>query len=152
MFPSLFTYLDVNSFHCETCKLAKYRVSFPLRNKKSSTSFALIRTNVWRPSWIQNISRAQWFVFFIDDCSRATWLFLLKDKYDVSSVFPIFQKMINNQFGVQIEQLKQRLSKEWNLKYFLGIEVSHFLEMTFLCYNRSTLLISLKKWGCSDAS
>ena len=56
MFPSLFTHLDVNSFHYETCELAKHhRMSFLLSNKMSSTHFSLIHTHVWEPSRIPNI-------------------------------------------------------------------------------------------------
>ena len=79
MFPSSFTHLDVNNFHCGTCELAKHhRVSFLMSNKKSSTPFALIHTDIWGSSRIPNISGAQWFVSFIDDCSRVTWLFHMK--------------------------------------------------------------------------
>ena len=56
MFPSLFTHLDVNNFHYETCELAKHhRMSFLLSNKMSSTPFSLIHTHVWEPSRIPNI-------------------------------------------------------------------------------------------------
>lgn len=50
MFPLLFTHLDVNNFHCETCELVKHHhVSFPLSNIKSSTPIELIHIDVWGP-------------------------------------------------------------------------------------------------------
>ena len=39
---------------------------------------------------------------FGHDCTRVTWFYLLKQKSDVSSVFPRFHNMIKTQFGAQI--------------------------------------------------
>ena len=39
---------------------------------------------------VQNVSDAHWFVFFINDCTLVSWVFLLKQKYDVSSTFQTF--------------------------------------------------------------
>ena len=51
MFPLLFNKLDVNSFHCEVCLLAKHhRVPFYLRNTKSAFPFLLIHTDNWGSS------------------------------------------------------------------------------------------------------
>jgi hypothetical protein len=43
------------------------------------------------------------FVSFIDDFSRTTWVYLLKDKSDVFSVFQMFHKMIQTQFNTSIK-------------------------------------------------
>jgi hypothetical protein len=73
LFPSLLKNLDVESFCCEVCELAKHKhVSFPVSNKISTSPFYLIHTHVWGPSNVANISSSRWFVTFIDDCSRAT--------------------------------------------------------------------------------
>ena len=58
------------------------------------------------PSTIPNVSGARWFVSFIDDCTRVTWLFLLKQKSNVSTVLPNFFFMIRNKFGVQIKRFR----------------------------------------------
>ena len=93
MFPSLFDNLKPEMLHCEVCQLAKHhRVSYPLSNNKTSFPFQLIHTDVWGPSRVPNISGARWFVSFIDDCSRVTWLFLMKNKSDVSTILPVFFK------------------------------------------------------------
>lgn len=57
------------------------------------------------PSQIPNMSEAWWFLSFIDDRSRVTWIFLLKNKSDVSSVFPIFHKMESNNLGSKLKLL-----------------------------------------------
>ncbi|CAL9017760.1 unnamed protein product [Prunus brigantina] len=48
---------------------------------------------------------ARWFVSFIDDCTRMTWVSLLKTKGEVSSRFQQFYQMVETQFHVRIQQL-----------------------------------------------
>nr|KYP54945.1 Retrovirus-related Pol polyprotein from transposon TNT 1-94 [Cajanus cajan] len=114
LFPSLFKNLNLESFHCEACELAKHkRVPFPISNKLSTSPFYLVHTDVWGPSNIPNISGAKWFITFIDDCTRVMWLFLLKHKSEVSSVFLRFVSMIKNQFGVNIKKLRSNNAKDY---------------------------------------
>lgn len=94
----------MSQFHCDICAMAKHtRVPFPISNKRSSHPFDLIHSDVWGPSTIPIVSAAHWFVSLIDDCTRVTWPFLLKQKSDVSIVIPNFQLMIQNQFGAKIK-------------------------------------------------
>ncbi|KAG8488224.1 hypothetical protein CXB51_018059 [Gossypium anomalum] len=114
MFPSLFKGLTVENFHCDICELAKHkRTSFPVSNKRTSTPFSLVHSDVWGPSTISNISGARWFVSFIDDCTRVSWIFLLKQKSDVRSVFSIFYNMIKTQFGVEIKRFRSDNAKDY---------------------------------------
>ena len=50
---------------------------------------------------------------FIDDCSQICWIFLLKQKSNVSLIFPIFHKMIRTQFGVDIKKLRSDNAKDY---------------------------------------
>ena len=94
MFPTLFKGLDIQSFHGDICDYAKYaHVSFPISNKRSSPIF-LIHNDIWGPSTILNISGSRWFVPFIDDYSRVSWTYLLKNKFYVSHIFPIFSTIV----------------------------------------------------------
>jgi hypothetical protein len=68
LFPLFFKTLDVESFHCEVCELAKHkRVPFSVSNKMSTFPFYLVHTDVWGPSNVPNISGTRWFVTFTDD-------------------------------------------------------------------------------------
>nr|CAN68203.1 hypothetical protein VITISV_008301 [Vitis vinifera] len=60
-------------------------------------------SDVWGCCTVPNVSGTRWFVSFIDDSTPVTWLYLIKQKYDVSSVFPIFHSKVKNQFGVTIK-------------------------------------------------
>jgi len=75
LFPLFFKTLDVESFQCEVCELAKHKcVPFSVNNKMSTFPFYLAHTNIWNPSNVPNISGARWFVTFIDDCTWVTWI------------------------------------------------------------------------------
>jgi hypothetical protein len=43
------------------------------------------------------------YFFFIDDYSKTTWVYLLKDKSDVLSIFQMFHKFVRTQFNVSIK-------------------------------------------------
>lgn len=71
-----------------TCILAKsHRAPYPLSMNKSTTTFALIHSNVWGLSPVSIMMGIGWFVIYVDDCTRMTWLYLLKHKDEVLSVF-----------------------------------------------------------------
>jgi len=88
MLPALFLHNNVSKFQCETCELSKHHhVSFSPSINKSDAPSVLIHTDVWGPSRVVFLSSYRWFVSFIDDFSQTTWVYLLKDKSDVFSVF-----------------------------------------------------------------
>jgi hypothetical protein len=104
MFPALFLHNNVSKFQCETCELSKHhRVYFSPRINKSDAPFILVHTDVWGPSRVVSLSGYWWFVSFIDDFSRTTWVYLLKDKSNVFSVFQMFYKMVQTQFNATIK-------------------------------------------------
>jgi len=75
--------------------------------------FSLVHTNVWGPANISSISGAKWFLIFIDDCTKVTWIFLLKQKFEVSSICINFVSMIKNQFGVTIKKITSDNAKDY---------------------------------------
>ena len=120
LFPSLFSKVKVSNFHCETCIFSKnHRVSFPLSSNKSDVPFSLIHSDVWGPFHIPTHTGAKYFVSFIDDCTRVSWVYLLKNKSEVMSVFPIFHQMIQTQFNAKIQVVRSDNGKEY-LNYGLG--------------------------------
>ncbi|CAL8996783.1 unnamed protein product [Prunus brigantina] len=107
LFPDLFSSAGTTDFQCDTCILAKsHRVSYPLSANTSGTPFALIHSDVWGPSPISTTSGFRWFITFIDDCTRMTWLFMMKNKTDVFPIFQSFHKQIETQFSTKIQILR----------------------------------------------
>ena len=65
------------------------------------------------PSRTVTLTGHKWFVTFIDNFSRTTWVYLLKEK-KMCHVFQIFNKMIRTQFGTEIKILRSDNGKEYD--------------------------------------
>ncbi|WKA11938.1 hypothetical protein VitviT2T_029385 [Vitis vinifera] len=106
LFPSLFN-KNPQSFECEICQLSKQvRSHFPIQPYKESSPFSMIHSDIWGPSRIKNVTGTRWFVSFIDDHTRLTWVFLMKEKSETSQIFKNFKNMIQTQFQSKIQILK----------------------------------------------
>ncbi|RVW94908.1 Retrovirus-related Pol polyprotein from transposon TNT 1-94 [Vitis vinifera] len=55
----------------------------------------------------------RWFVTFVDDHTRVTWVFLMKEKSEVGHIFQTFNLMVQNQFNSKIQVLKSDNAKEY---------------------------------------
>nr|CAN68461.1 hypothetical protein VITISV_037728 [Vitis vinifera] len=79
----------LSSLACESCQFGKHtRVSFPkYLNNRAKSPFELIHTDVWGPCQTASTLGFQYFVTFIDDYSRYTWLFLMKNRAELFSIF-----------------------------------------------------------------
>ena len=107
LFPSLFVKFDVSSFHCDVCELAKiHRASLPLNLNKSPVPFMVIHSDVWGPSKVTSFGGSRWFVTFIDDCTRMTWVCLMKSKSEVNLLFQNFYKMVRTQYNAHVQVLR----------------------------------------------
>lgn len=73
---------------CKTCIFAKsYRVFYPPCLNKRESPFYLVHCDVWGPFFITTPSRIMWFVLFVDDCTRMTWLYMMKNKMKFALFF-----------------------------------------------------------------
>jgi len=63
-----------------------------------------------------------YFVSFVKDHSRVTWIYLLKSRSEVFFTFKVFYSEIKNQFNSNIKILRSDNVKEYldNFKHFLG--------------------------------
>jgi hypothetical protein len=85
---------------CPTCIVAKSHCTSYLPSlNKSIAPFALGHSDVWGPSPISIVSGVRWFVIFVDDCTRMTWFYLMKNKDKVFSIFQSLHAMIHTQFS-----------------------------------------------------
>ena len=81
LFPYLFINKNSKKFYCEICQLTKHtRSIYPSVPYCPSKPFALVHNDIWGPSRVKNINRAQWFMTFMDGHTQLTWVFLMKEK------------------------------------------------------------------------
>jgi len=114
LYPQFFINKNQN-FACEQCTLAKQtQASHPIQSYKPSTPFHLIHSDIWGPSKHPNISDSRWFITFIDDHTRACWIYLMqKKKSEASFIFKKFHKLILNMFQTSIHILRTKNGQEY---------------------------------------
>ena len=117
-FPSL------SSIECESCQLGKHtHASFPKRlDQWTKSPFELVHTDIWDPSRVESTLGFRYFVTFIDDYSRCTWLFLMKTRAELFSIFQKFHAEIRTQFNTSI-----RILRSDNVKEYLSASISSFM-------------------------
>lgn len=129
--PSLST---LSSLECESCQLGKQiRNSFPKRvNNRATCPFELVHSDIWGPSQVSTTMGFHYFVIFIDDYSRCTWVYLMKNRSELFSIFQKFHAEIQNQFSTSIKVLRSDNGRE-----YLSTSFSNFLSSKGITHQTS---------------
>uniref|UniRef100_A0A2N9EUA1 phosphoenolpyruvate carboxykinase (ATP) n=1 Tax=Fagus sylvatica TaxID=28930 RepID=A0A2N9EUA1_FAGSY len=111
---------DFSSFNCETCELSKHhRATFKLRNDEPCLHpFELVHSDVWGPARTTGLCGARYFVTFIDDHSRLTWVYVLKDRSQLFATFQSFYAEISNQFNAKLLAFRTDNAREYTESSF----------------------------------
>ncbi|KAJ3704083.1 hypothetical protein LUZ61_007788 [Rhynchospora tenuis] len=89
---------------CHDCSIAKaHRLPFTASSSVSTFPLEIIHSDVWGPSPILSHNGFRYYVVFIDDYSKYTWVYFLKNKHEVPHIF--------SQFKAQVENLLQSTIK-----------------------------------------
>lgn len=70
-------------------------------HEPSKHPLELVYSDVWGPA-PSSVGRHTYYVSFIDDYSKYTWLYLLKKKFDVFQVFHDFENQVERKFDTKI--------------------------------------------------
>ena len=123
MYPHLFKDIKDVDLICDACQLGKFkRANYPLGNNRTLEPFQIIHCNVWGPSPTFDLLGNKYFLICTDDCSRFSWVFLLKTKSTVSSSIRNLCLLIGRQFGRPVKGLRTD-----NAKDILNNEFGEFL-------------------------
>ena len=87
----------VNNFHCDICPIAKQkRLPFNKSSHVSKNCFDLLHCDLWGPFSVPTIDNCKYFLTIVDDCSRSTWVYLLKHKSQTQSILEQFCNLVEN--------------------------------------------------------
>ena len=70
--------------------------TFPSSESKEKGILEIIHYDVCGPMSSSSLSRYVYYVFFIDDYSRKTWIYFMKNKDEVFNKFKEFKALIKN--------------------------------------------------------
>jgi hypothetical protein len=112
---------------CDACLHAKaHQLTYPISTSRSTASLELIFSDVWRPA-IDSFGRKKYYVSFIDDYSKFTWIYLLHHKSEVFKYFAEFQSLVERMLNRKILAVQS----DWGGKYekldsfFRSIGIAH---------------------------
>jgi hypothetical protein len=89
-----------------------HQLPYPKSSSQSSFPLELIFSDVWGPA-CDSFGRNKYYVSFIDDYSKFTWIYLLKHKSEVFQCFHDFQNLVERQFDRKILALQS----DWGGEY-----------------------------------
>lgn len=93
-------------------------------NNMSSSPFDLIHLDTWGPFLVESADGYRYFLMIVDDCTRVTWIYMMRNKSDVHYIFFAFIKYVQTQYQSVIKKLRSDNAPELafsQLITYLGI-------------------------------
>ncbi|KAL0357030.1 UNVERIFIED_CONTAM: Retrovirus-related Pol polyprotein from transposon TNT 1-94 [Sesamum calycinum] len=105
---------------CEACLQGKqHKKPFPSGTSwRAKAVLELIHTDVCGPMRTPSHEQNRYFILFIDDYSRMTWVYFMREKSKVFKVFKKFKNLVEKQSGRSIKVLRSDRGKEYNNSEF----------------------------------
>lgn len=93
--------------NCKACDLGKmtnqtYRTSV----FKSKGILELIHTDLCGPMKVESLGKAKYFLLFVDDFSRMTFVYFVRSKRDVKDVIKTFIQYVERQSGKKVKRIR----------------------------------------------
>ena len=86
----------------------------------SSTPLHLVHNDLCGPFPVVSFSGSKYFLTFINDYSRCTWVYFLKLKSEVFDMFLAYKALVEKQFGQHIIKLRSDNGGEYvNNKFII---------------------------------
>lgn len=105
---------------CEVCLVGKqYRASFPKQSSwRASKKLQLVHSDLCGPIRPVSNNDKRYFISFIDDFSRKTWVYFLSEKSEAFVTFKNFKAEVEKESGVYITCLRTDRGGEFNSNEF----------------------------------
>ncbi|GKV26186.1 hypothetical protein SLEP1_g35531 [Rubroshorea leprosula] len=115
-----FPEVHVTNEVCQCCQLGKmHRLSFPINKAfRACEKLELVHTDICGPMKVPSLGQNKYFILFIDDFTRMTWVYFLSSKAQVFSMFKKFKALVENQSGCRIKKLRSDNGKEYTSAEF----------------------------------
>nr|GEU73841.1 putative zinc finger, CCHC-type [Tanacetum cinerariifolium] len=109
--------LDFSDFNqCVECIKGKFVKTVKKRSTRSKHLLEIIHTDICGP-FINDIGVHKYFITFIDDYSRYTYVYLVKEKSESLDIFKIFKAKVENQVNRKIKIVRSDRGGEYYGKH-----------------------------------
>ena len=104
---------------CDICHFSKQKkLPFSVSTHVSSNPFDLLHCDLWGPFATSAVDGFRFFLTIVDDFTRCTWVYLLKNKSETQVYLPQFASMVLTQFDCKIKTIRSDNGTEFYLKEF----------------------------------
>ena len=92
---------------CEACQFGKQARNVFLHDRNVSKNVLDdVHSDVWGPAKTMSMGGYMYYVTFIDDHTRKTWVYFMKEKSEVFSHFQHFKTLAEKQIGMQVKCIR----------------------------------------------
>jgi len=110
---------NVVQFDCNSCKLGKSKIlPFPIHQSNVNQPFDIIHSNLWGIAPIISHAHYKYFITFIENYSRFTWVYFLRSRAEAFSAFKFFHAYVQTQFSSKIKTLRSNNGRNTHLICF----------------------------------
>ena len=113
----------VNNSICEVCQLGKQaRSPFPSESTwRAKEKLQLLHADLGGPMRTQSVGGSRYYLLIIDDFSRFSWIYFLKEKSEAAENFMRFKIWVENQTECKIKAIRTDNGTEFVSKKFKEI-------------------------------
>ena len=115
---------------CDACLSSKsHKLPYAITQHPMSRPLKLVHPDLWGPSPVLSHLEHKYYVIFIDDFTRYTWLYPLKLKSDVFDIFMNFHRRVEQQFNLKLHNFQSDWGGEFQVvsKYLTNCGIHHRL-------------------------
>lgn len=121
---------------CEVCLEGKHhRAPFKRSSKRAESEFEYAHADLWGPAPVATLGGKKYFLSIVDDFSRKTWVFLLRNKSDAFDKFIEWHTLYENQQGKKLKALRTDNGME-----FCNLEFNDFCSKLGILRHRTVRL------------
>lgn len=124
---------DIGKYNCTVCCEGKQtRLPFPQSSHRSESVLEVVHADVCGPMENKSIGSSRYFLLFVDDYSRMSFVYFLKNKSEVFASFKEFKNMVEKQTNSCIRTLRTDNGTE-----FCSNEMRAFLKQSGIIHQRT---------------
>jgi hypothetical protein len=125
--------LDSSEYVCDACLRAKaHQLPYPKSTSQSAAPLDLVFFDVWGPA-IDSFCNKRYYVNFIDDYSKFTWIYLLRHKSEVFQFFKEFQSLVERLLNRKIIAMQTDWGGEYERlnSFFRIVGITHLVSCPY---------------------
>jgi hypothetical protein len=102
-----------------------HRLFFYSSISLSCAPLQLVHLDIWDLTPIVSNNGLHYYVFFIDDFTRFSWIYFLHTNDKVTKMFPLFKAQVENLLNTIIKAIRTDDDTEYNMLNTLFSQINH---------------------------